>query len=59
MVHLVDLILEVTPISGALICGAESEEVPSFDPSVLPGDVVPPARLSIADALNSHVGIVH
>ncbi len=60
VVHLVDVLLEATIVSGELSCSSESEELQFFKPSALPSesDIVPPARVPLQDFLKGNLGSV-
>jgi 8-oxo-dGTP pyrophosphatase MutT (NUDIX family) len=58
VVHLVDIMLEASVISGKLSCSEESLEVRFFDPGNLPADLVPPAVAPLRDILEGRVGVV-
>ena len=58
VVHLVDILLEATIISGELSCSSESEEVRFFDPAAFPADIVPPARMPLHDTLKGLTGTI-
>lgn len=51
LVHYVGLCFECTPVGGVLQGSVEGMEVAYFAPDALPGDVLLPHRLRIADAL--------
>jgi 8-oxo-dGTP pyrophosphatase MutT (NUDIX family) len=51
VVHLVDVVLGASIVSGELTCSDESEEVRFFEPDRLPDALVPPARQPLSDAL--------
>ena len=59
VVHLVDILLEATVISGELSCGSESEEVRFFDPEDFPADIAPPAKAPLQDVLKGLTGIIN
>jgi len=58
VVHLVDVVLEATSVSGTPLCSDESEDVQFFDPSALPEKIVPPARMPLADFIRDAAGSV-
>ena len=58
VVHLVDILLEATILSGALSCSNESEDVRFFKKNSLPYDLAPPAREPLNDYLKELNGIV-
>ena len=58
VVHLVDILLEATILSGVLSCSHESEDVRFFKQNALPEDLAPPAREPLRDYLNKLTGII-
>lgn len=47
VVHLVDIVLEATVVSGTLTCSSESLDLQFYVPECLPSEVVPPARVPL------------
>ena len=60
VVHLVDIVLEATVVSGELSCSSESETLQFFNPSALPAEsyIVPPARLPLRNVIGKLTGVI-
>lgn len=58
VVHLVDIFLEGTILSGELSCSQESEALQFFDLHKLPIDIVPPAKAPLEDLVAGLSGII-
>lgn len=58
VVHLVDIILLGTILSGELSCSSESEALQFFNLTHLPSELVPPAREPLQDFVNGVSGVI-
>ncbi len=58
VVHLVDILLEASIVSGELSYSPESEDLQFFDPMALPPDIVPPALAPLRDYVHGFGGII-
>lgn len=58
VVHLVDILLEASIVSGELSYSAESEDLQFFDPMALPSDIVPPALAPLRDYMTGFGGMI-
>ena len=58
VVHIVDVLMEASVVSGVLHCSAESEEIRFFAPEDFPKEIVPPARKPLEDYLKGREGII-
>jgi ADP-ribose pyrophosphatase YjhB (NUDIX family) len=58
VVHLVDILLEATVVSGTLSCSDESTDVQFFATDALPPDIAPPAVEPLEDVVCGLSGII-
>lgn len=58
VVHLVDIVVVARIISGELRCSIESEQLQFFEPTTLPSEIVPPARVPLQDFRQGKTGII-